>query len=231
MSSTESYAFDLHLAVGILRVDGGLDYSNLTEVTEEEEKSLAASTTYPAASNAAPSTSAPQHPEGGEVSLHPTHLHEKESQISPSATSGHLTSVPSYPSSPAEERLPSDTILGVLKLAKKKKNPTYKGPSGEVVAPQVVDSMLRFTRKQPQGTIDVWWLYDDGGLTMLIPYILTTRSNWSSCKLRVFCLANKKDRIWPTERPSMARAYCQISRIDSLLGIYSRTTSSDTETP
>lgn len=30
------------------------------------------------------------------------------------------------------------------------------------------------------------------GLTMLIPYILTTRSTWSSCKLRVFCLANKK---------------------------------------
>ena len=25
------------------------------------------------------------------------------------------------------------------------------------------------------GTIDVWWLYDDGGLTLLLPYILTTR--------------------------------------------------------
>ncbi|XP_037776593.1 solute carrier family 12 member 2-like [Penaeus monodon] len=241
---TIHYAFDLHLAVGILRVDGGLDYSNLTEVTEEEEKTLAASTSYPAASNNAPSTSAPQHPEGGEVSLHPTHLHEKETQISPSlaktlthglqkltqgkvnwatftaspdprmhaATSGHLTSVPSYPSSPAEERLPSDTILGVLKLAKKKKSPTYKGPSGEVVAPQVVDSMLRFTRKQPQGTIDVWWLYDDGGLTMLIPYILTTRSNWSSCKLRVFCLANKKDDL-ASEHRRMAELLCKF-RID-----------------
>jgi hypothetical protein len=26
-----------------------------------------------------------------------------------------------------------------------------------------------------KGTIDVWWLYDDGGLTLLLPYILTTR--------------------------------------------------------
>jgi len=52
-----------------------------------------------------------------------------------------------------------------------------------------------FHRKQKKGTIDVWWLYDDGGLTMLIPYILTTRSQWSGCRLRVFSLANKKDQL------------------------------------
>lgn len=46
-----------------------------------------------------------------------------------------------------------------------------------------------------QGTIDVWWLYDDGGLTLLVPYILTTRSQWSGCKLRVFALANRKDEL------------------------------------
>ena len=48
---------------------------------------------------------------------------------------------------------------------------------------------------QFQGTIDVWWLYDDGGLTLLIPYILNLRSQWSSCKLRVFALANRKDEL------------------------------------
>lgn len=30
---------------------------------------------------------------------------------------------------------------------------------------------------------------------MLIPYILTTRSQWGSCRLRVFALANKKDQL------------------------------------
>lgn len=30
---------------------------------------------------------------------------------------------------------------------------------------------------------------------MLIPYLLTTRHNWSSCKLRVFSLANKKEEL------------------------------------
>lgn len=52
-----------------------------------------------------------------------------------------------------------------------------------------------FQRKQKRGTIDVWWLYDDGGLTLLLPYILTTRNQWSGCKLRVFSLANKKDQL------------------------------------
>lgn len=33
------------------------------------------------------------------------------------------------------------------------------------------------------------------GLTLLLPYIVSTRRNWSSCKLRVFALANKSDEL------------------------------------
>lgn len=44
----------------------------------------------------------------------------------------------------------------------------------------------QFKRKQQKGTIDVWWMFDDGGLTLLLPYILTTRKKWKDCKLRVF---------------------------------------------
>lgn len=65
----------------------------------------------------------------------------------------------------------------------------------------------------------MWWLYDDGGryrhrlelfiqlndhdhsgLTLLLPYILTTRTAWSSCKLRVFCLANRKEELDSEQR-------------------------------
>ncbi|XP_052099973.1 solute carrier family 12 member 3-like [Mytilus californianus] len=53
------------------------------------------------------------------------------------------------------------------------------------------DSVKTF-RNKLQGTIDVWWLYDDGGLTLLIPYILSKRRLWKNCKLRVFCAASKK---------------------------------------
>ena len=57
------------------------------------------------------------------------------------------------------------------------------------------DRLNVFRHKQPKGTIDVWWLYDDGGLTMLIPYILSMRSKWADCKVRVFALTNQQREL------------------------------------
>uniref|UniRef100_A0A3P9P2A1 Solute carrier family 12 member 1 n=1 Tax=Poecilia reticulata TaxID=8081 RepID=A0A3P9P2A1_POERE len=51
---------------------------------------------------------------------------------------------------------------------------------------KLVEASGQFKKKQPKGTIDVWWLFDDGGLTLLLPYILTTRKKWKDCKLRIF---------------------------------------------
>lgn len=70
-----------------------------------------------------------------------------------------------------------------------------RGPDGAELPKDVLNNLTLFQRKQKKGTIDVWWLYDDGGLTLLLPYIISTRSNWSNCKLRVFALANKKDEL------------------------------------
>lgn len=64
----------------------------------------------------------------------------------------------------------------------------------------VLDAMNMFNKKQDKGTIDVWWLYDDGGLTMLLPYIISTRSNWSNCKIRVFALSNRRHELEVEER-------------------------------
>lgn len=41
-------------------------------------------------------------------------------------------------------------------------------------------------KEKQSGTIDVWWLYDDGGLTVLLPYLLTLHRAWKKCKLRFF---------------------------------------------
>ncbi|TDH09232.1 hypothetical protein EPR50_G00084650 [Perca flavescens] len=43
-----------------------------------------------------------------------------------------------------------------------------------------------FQKKQEKKTIDVYWLSDDGGLTLLLPYLLTRRKRWARCKVRVF---------------------------------------------
>ena len=51
-----------------------------------------------------------------------------------------------------------------------------------------------FQAKKHVGYIDVWWLFDDGGLTLLIPYILTMRKQYHDCALRIFTLAKDADK-------------------------------------
>ena len=51
-------------------------------------------------------------------------------------------------------------------------------PVLDEIPDEIMKSINQFKRKQKKSTIDVWWLYDDGGLTMLIPYILNQRKQW-----------------------------------------------------
>ncbi|KAG7473878.1 hypothetical protein MATL_G00100390 [Megalops atlanticus] len=62
------------------------------------------------------------------------------------------------------------------------------------VTQRLQEASAQFQKKQGKGTIDVWWLFDDGGLTLLIPYILTTRKKWKDCKMRIF-IAGEPGRI------------------------------------
>uniref|UniRef100_F7G9L3 Solute carrier family 12 member 3 n=1 Tax=Monodelphis domestica TaxID=13616 RepID=F7G9L3_MONDO len=43
-----------------------------------------------------------------------------------------------------------------------------------------------FQSEQGKKTIDIYWLFDDGGLTLLIPYLLGRKKRWNKCKIRVF---------------------------------------------
>ena len=40
--------------------------------------------------------------------------------------------------------------------------------------------------EKKKGNIDVWWLFDDGGLTVLLPYLLQRSKVWRDCAMRVF---------------------------------------------
>lgn len=68
-------------------------------------------------------------------------------------------------------------------------------PIHREIPKDILSNVNRFQKKQKKGTIDVWWLYDDGGLTMLIPYIISLRREWSRTRLRVFALANRIDQL------------------------------------
>lgn len=76
----------------------------------------------------------------------------------------------------------------------------YATQGGTSIPREILDEMNVFHDKQTKGTIDIWWLYDSGGLTVLLPYIISTRANWSNCKIRVFALTNRKQELEIEER-------------------------------
>ncbi|XP_054881198.1 solute carrier family 12 member 3-like isoform X2 [Poeciliopsis prolifica] len=50
-----------------------------------------------------------------------------------------------------------------------------------------------FQNNQGKKTIDVYWIADDGGLTLLVPYLITRRKRWRRCKVRVFIVGDEQN--------------------------------------
>ena len=40
-----------------------------------------------------------------------------------------------------------------------------------------------------KGHIDIWWVVHDGGLLMLLPFLLRQHKVWKHCYLRIFTVA------------------------------------------
>lgn len=40
-----------------------------------------------------------------------------------------------------------------------------------------------------KGNIDIWWVVHDGGLLMLLPFLLRQHKVWRHCHLRIFTVA------------------------------------------
>ncbi|XP_012150143.1 solute carrier family 12 member kcc isoform X3 [Megachile rotundata] len=43
------------------------------------------------------------------------------------------------------------------------------------------------------GNIDIWWIVHDGGLLMLLPFLLKQHRTWKNCKMRIFTVAQIED--------------------------------------
>ena len=48
---------------------------------------------------------------------------------------------------------------------------------------------MDFTKRR-SGNIDIWWLSDDGGLTLLVAHLLSQHPLWRHCKLRAMVLSD-----------------------------------------
>merc|ERR1711892_226530 len=56
----------------------------------------------------------------------------------------------------------------------------------------VLSDIKQFQDKKRRGNIDIWWLYDDGGLPILLSHVLQSRQQFEECKSRIFTLGSEK---------------------------------------
>uniref|UniRef100_A0A673CBM0 Solute carrier family 12 member 7-like n=1 Tax=Sphaeramia orbicularis TaxID=375764 RepID=A0A673CBM0_9TELE len=60
----------------------------------------------------------------------------------------------------------------------------------------VAKNIDRFPSNQDrlkEGNIDVWWIVHDGGLLMLLPFLLRQHKVWRKCRMRIFTVAQMDD--------------------------------------
>ncbi|XP_073674766.1 solute carrier family 12 member 5b isoform X2 [Garra rufa] len=61
----------------------------------------------------------------------------------------------------------------------------------------------RFT----EGHIDVWWIVHDGGMLMLLPFLLRQHKVWRKCKMRIFTVAQMDDNSIQMKKDLMTFLY------------------------
>ncbi|KAM9735500.1 solute carrier family 12 member 2 isoform 2-T2 [Menidia menidia] len=175
MMNVETYismihdAFDFQFGAVILRLKEGLDVSHIQgqdELLSSQEKSSGTKDVI--------------------VSIDTS----KDSDGDSSKLSSKATSLQNSPAIQKDEEDDGKATTQPL-LRKDKKSPTVPL---NVSDQRLLEASQQFQQKQGKGTVDVWWLFDDGGLTLLIPYLLTNKKRWKDCKIRVF-IGGKINRI------------------------------------
>ncbi|XP_039276024.1 solute carrier family 12 member 4 [Nilaparvata lugens] len=61
-----------------------------------------------------------------------------------------------------------------------------------LLVPKGINFFPDSTQKM-SGNIDIWWIVHDGGLLMLLPFLLKQHRTWKNCRLRIFTVAQMED--------------------------------------
>ncbi|XP_018915712.2 bumetanide-sensitive sodium-(potassium)-chloride cotransporter [Bemisia tabaci] len=187
-------ALDNYMGVCLLRVKRGLDYSSIVSEEAINEISANGGTASVIQTRQNSPESLRRNDQSFSQVSHIVSDSSESEETPPSSPRGSKTPRVSNTPNPDDEK----SVKINMQPKRQKTNSvsiTYKDHEGAELPKEILNELTLFQRKQKKGTIDVWWLYDDGGLTLLLPYIISTRQHWSSCKLRVFALANKKDEL------------------------------------
>ncbi|XP_067646757.1 bumetanide-sensitive sodium-(potassium)-chloride cotransporter isoform X2 [Eurosta solidaginis] len=202
-------ALDMYLSVAILRLPGGLDCSQILGDESSAAKNVVdiPRTLQPNESSAdlMSADRGVQNGLSGSMDSLSRNVSQASSTSDLSFIAGTQIKEVSGLPDPIDPKSAPFLTNSLRKSKQKHNDPAslYKGPGGAELPKEVLMELSQFTRKRSHAVIDVWWLYDDGGLTLLLPYIISTRRTWQSCKLRVYALANKKAEL-EYEQRSMA---------------------------
>ncbi|KAG7300179.1 hypothetical protein JYU34_015728, partial [Plutella xylostella] len=182
-------AFENRLAVAILRVPGGLDYSAIIAEDAPATGGLTATS----------SGSGDLRVRRGPHIMHADSdldIRSSDSQPSSRHNLNILTLTTSRSFTVSDKEKPRKERRGEALH----RQVVYRSSTGQELSKEQLSLMTLFQRKQESGTLDVWWLYDDGGLTILLPYIISQRAAWGHVKLRIFALANRRHEMELEER-------------------------------
>ncbi|KAG8572248.1 hypothetical protein GDO81_011994 [Engystomops pustulosus] len=56
-----------------------------------------------------------------------------------------------------------------------------------------IDSFPTSQERFADGNIDIWWIVHDGGMLMLLPFLLRQHKVWRKCRMRIFTVAQMDD--------------------------------------
>lgn len=169
-------AFELNFAVSILRFRGELDLKELANHAEEDWLAEEEVGDILPELHVSDTLEAPAEKPSSPEKEDPAKKAEEESSYV--VNKGKFKVTVSKTMS-EEDNEPDDKVDETTKLT----DPV------EPAKPEEITQEVAFKEK-PKGTIDVWWLFDDGGLTILIPYLLSIHRYWKDCKLRIFTPAS-----------------------------------------
>ncbi|MED6264151.1 hypothetical protein CHARACLAT_011923 [Characodon lateralis] len=62
-----------------------------------------------------------------------------------------------------------------------------------LLVPKNISSYPSNGERFTEGHIDMWWIVHDGGMLMLLPFLLRQHKVWRKCKLRIFTVAQMDD--------------------------------------
>uniref|UniRef100_A0A8C6Q3X5 Solute carrier family 12 member 5b n=1 Tax=Nothobranchius furzeri TaxID=105023 RepID=A0A8C6Q3X5_NOTFU len=62
-----------------------------------------------------------------------------------------------------------------------------------LLVPKNISSYPSNGERFTEGYIDVWWIVHDGGMLMLLPFLLRQHKVWRKCKMRIFTVAQMDD--------------------------------------